>query len=145
MPYSLSIPKIAKTADIIPVGITSDNKMDMPHNYVQVGWYEYSAMPGQIGSSILDGHVDNGAAIPGVFKRLHELSVGDDIYVTERFGSMLHFKVTDMTVYDRASSSVPVLAGHGISLLKIITCHGKFISKDRTYNERLVVTAELVS
>ena len=144
LPSSLYIPKINKVAFVIPVGLTTAGDMDVPHNFIQAGWYQFGVLPGKVGSAIIDGHVDNGASIPGVFKHLHELAVGDDIYVTDQSGNILHFKVTGTTVYRRTSSSAPIFANAGIPLLKIITCYGTFIPKDKTYDRRLVITASLV-
>ena len=143
-PTSLYIPKISQTVPIIPVGVTPGDAIDVPHNFVQAGWYEYGATPGQVGSAIIDGHVDNGGATPGVFKHLKDLGLGDDIYVTQTSGRTLHFKVTATTIYGMASSSAPILANTGSPLLQIITCYGTFMPKQRTYDRRLVVTASLV-
>jgi sortase (surface protein transpeptidase) len=143
-PARIYIPKISKAAPVVPVGIAPAGNIDVPHNYVQAGWYALGAAPGQVGSAIIDGHVDNGASIPGVFKRLRELTVGDDIYVTNKAGRTLHFKVTAADIYARNAPSTPIFSSSGVPLLRVITCYGTFIPKAGTYDRRLVVTAELV-
>ncbi len=143
-PVSLSIPSIHLTTDIIPVGLTAGGNMDVPNNFVQAGWYKYGAIPGQTGSAVIDGHVDNGAAISGVFKHLRTLATGDDIAVTSAAGNTLHFKVTEMNVYPYTSLPMAnIVSREGSPRLTIITCHGTFIPSEKTYDQRLVVIAVL--
>ncbi len=144
LPASLYIPKISKNIPVIPVGVTFTNVLDVPHNFVQAGWYKAGPLPGEIGSAVLDGHVDNGATVPGVFKNLYTLTVGDDIYITQKSGNILHFKVIATTILKRTASSAAIFANSGVPLLKIITCFGTFVPKDKTYDQRLVVTALLL-
>ncbi len=145
-PASLFIPQIGKRASIVPVDITPAGALDVPHNFVQAGWYDRGPVVGGIGSAVIDGHVDNGAAIPGVFKNLHTLVAGDDIYVTNVLGGVSHFKVTSLDIYSvSAFPSGQIFADSGQPLLKIITCYGTYLPQTGTYNDRLVVTAVLVS
>jgi len=146
LPTIISIPKINKTAKIIPVGVTATGNLDVPHNFVQAGWYKYGTAPGEKGSTVIDGHVDNGGSIAGVFKKLHELAAGDIINVSNTAGKVLRYEVTATNVY--ATSAFPseqIFADNGQALLKIITCYGTFLPKEGTYDRRLVVTAALVS
>jgi len=76
-PTALLIPAAHVNAQIIPVGITKTDNLGVPPNFVQVGWYKYGPVPGAIGNAVLDGHVDNGGSINGVFKQLHTLKAGD--------------------------------------------------------------------
>jgi len=145
-PRSLTIPVIALDREIIDVGITDEGNLDVPPNYTQVGWYKYGTLPGQVGSAVLDGHVDNGSTIPGPFKRLREVNVGDDIFVTAADGTKLHYVVTQSKVY--MTTEFPgELVFHDKSgkLLKIITCHGRFVKSMDTYDQRLIVTAKLAN
>lgn len=146
-PTHLSIPNAHVDASIIPVGVTRTNNLDVPPNFVQVGWYEYGPKPGQVGNTVLDGHVDNGASIDGVFKHLRDLKPGDDIYVSGADGTQLHYKVDHSDVYLTAKfpSDVVFNQNDGLPTLKIITCHGTFVHSIGTYDQRLVVTAYLVN
>jgi hypothetical protein len=129
-PRAISIPSINLGREIIDVGIASDGKLDVPPNFTQVGWYKYGALPGSRGSAVLDGHVDN----------------GDEIFVTAADGTKQTFVVTQSKAYP--TNKFPgELVFHDTSgrLLKIITCHGTYIPSIDTYDQRLIVTAELVS
>jgi sortase (surface protein transpeptidase) len=144
-PRALSIPSIGLSREIIDVGIADDGKLDVPPNYTQVGWYKYGTLPGKVGSAVLDGHVDNGGAIDGPFKRLREVKIGDEIIVTAADGTRQKFKVIASKVYP--TTQFPgelVFHDKSGALLKIITCHGNFIPRLDTYDQRLIVTAELV-
>ncbi len=144
-PVWLNIPVSNVNAKIVPVGVTETNNLDVPPNYVEVGWYKHGPKPGDFGSAVLDGHVDNGASIDGVFKHLKNLKNGDEVYVTAKDGSKKRFIVTKINVYQTNQfPSNEIFYDQSGSLIKIITCHGTFIPSEKTYDQRLVVTAELV-
>src|ERR1700727_2277723 len=72
-PLRISIPAAGTDAPIIALGLTGAGNLDTPHNFVQAGWYDYGPVPGQAGSAVIDGHVDNGGFSPtvnGIFKNL---------------------------------------------------------------------------
>lgn len=146
-PTHLAIPNAQVDAHVIPVGVTKSNNLDVPPNFVEVGWYMYGAKPGQIGNAVLDGHVDNGGSIDGVFKHLRDLQPGDDIYVSGSDGSSLHYKVVRSDVYltTQFPSNIVFNQNDGQAILKIITCHGTYVPAMKTYDHRLVVTAVLVN
>jgi sortase A len=144
-PTHLTIPNAKVDANVIEIGITREGNLDVPGNYTEVGWYKYGTRPGEIGSAVLDGHVDNGGKIPGPFKQLRNVTAGDDIYVSLSDGTVQHYKVKLADVY--ATNKFPgemVFHETGDRYLKIITCHGKYVPKLGTYDQRLIVTAVFV-
>ena len=144
VPIDISIPSAKIFAAIIPVGTTTTNNLDTPHNFTQAGWYKYGTLPGQIGNAVIDGHVDNGGSIPGPFKHLDSVHAGDQIAILDSNGKTLHYTVVYSNGYDyRKFPSDLVFNGYVGSYLKIITCHGQWLPKEGTYDERLVVTAVL--
>ncbi len=144
--YTLSIPKIKVLAPVISVGIGADGRMGVPNNYTQVGLLSTGVKPGEKGSAVLAAHVDNGGRIPGVFKNLKTLRVGDDIYTTDASGQTLHFKVAEMRVYDKNSTDTgSIFSLNDSSHLNLITCYGLYLPKEKTYSNRLVVFAEKVN
>lgn len=143
-PIRLVIPKLDIDAKIQQVGITKKGNMAAPNNFVDVGWYKYGTLPGQTGSAIIAGHVDNGIALPAVFSRLEELKEGDDIYITMQDYELLHFSVTKSNIYDFDSKDNDVFTEDSGKLLKLITCTGAWLQKDKTHDSRLVVSAILV-
>lgn len=144
MPSRLVIPALQIDANIQYVGIANSGNMMPPSNFTDVGWYKYGAVPGQLGSAVMDGHVDNGLALPGVFKRLQEIAVGDDIYVQTRGGQQLRFVVQDIEVYPYKSVPTDLLFERkDTARLNLITCAGAWVQSGRTYDRRVVVYATL--
>jgi sortase (surface protein transpeptidase) len=144
LPKELIIPVINADIPVIEVGVTKTNIMDTPHNFTQAGWYNLGTIPGQMGSAVINAHVDNGGSIPGVFKHLRDLQVSDDIYVITKQGSKIHFKVINSQAY--AYKDVPmddIVHRNDGAYLRLITCHGTWLPAKNTYDQRLVVTAVL--
>ena len=120
--------------------------MSVPSNYTDVGWYRYGTVPGQKGSAVIDGHVDNGFGLDGVFKRLPEIQIGDDVYVTTEGGKSLHFKVVDVQTYPYKDAPADrIFNTNDASRLNLITCKGSWLSGDKTYDHRMVVYTKLVT
>ncbi|MBI4160789.1 MAG: class F sortase [Candidatus Yanofskybacteria bacterium] len=141
-PIRLRIPTLEINAKVQKVGINTKGNMAAPSNFKDVGWYKYGALPGDMGSSVMAGHVDNGLAFAGVFKRLGELKKGDDVYVDTDDGKRIRFRVIGSQVYDYDANVPEVFAERDGRYLKLITCTGTWIQSNRTHNKRLVVIAE---
>jgi LPXTG-site transpeptidase (sortase) family protein len=150
MPTAVIIPKIRVNSPIVPMGLTSDNRMAVPDNFSEVGWFAGSGatIPGNVGNAVLGAHVDNGGTKPtigGVFKDLHALKVGDDIYVSRAGLSTLHYLVVAIKIYAYDSATTDLIFGPSQERhLNLITCYGTWLPVARTYNKRLVVFATLV-
>ena len=68
LPVSVHIPAIGVNSTLLRLGVNADGTVQVPSirtNAGQAAWYKYSATPGQIGSSVIEGHVDSeqGAAL----------------------------------------------------------------------------------
>lgn len=142
-PVQLVIPKINIDTKIQEVGITKKGNMATPNNFVDAGWYKYGTIPGNVGSAVIAGHVDNGVALPAVFYNLKELQPGDEIFITNENNELLTFIVTGSEVYAFDAKADGVFAEDSGKLLKLITCSGVWMQKYRTRDKRLVVTAVL--
>ena len=143
-PVRLRMPALGVDAHVQHVGVNAKGNMAAPNNFTDVGWYKHGVPPGFLGSAVIAGHVDNGLALPGVFKNLSDLRIGDDIYIEKEDGSELHFVVTEIQVYPY--THVPrdtLFSRRDIPRLNLITCEGAWVSGERTYDQRLVVYAEL--
>lgn len=141
-PSRIVIPTVRVDAEVIDIGVTKTNNLDVPPNYYQAGWYKYGPLPGNPGNAVIDGHVDDGGRVDGPFKRLREAKVGDEIYIAMTDGSIVTYTITDASVssYKKFPKESVFRGGQG-SVLKIITCHGKFLRSENTYDQRLIVTA----
>src|SRR5207244_3357402 len=118
--------------------------MAVPSNFTDVGWFKLGTIPGHVGSAVMDGHVDNAVALPGVFKHLATLKKGDDVYVMDKDGARLHFLVTDVQTYpyDEAPAQ-EIFARADKARLNLITCGGTWIQAKKSYDKRVVVYTEL--
>ncbi|MBI2612408.1 class F sortase [Candidatus Kaiserbacteria bacterium] len=145
-PVRLKIPAIAVDATVQYVGVNAKGNMAAPSNFTDVGWYKYGTVPGFVGSAVVTGHVDNALALPGVFKNLHALKVGDEIYMESKDGSELRFRVAEIQTYPYTHVPLKTLfSRRDLPRLNLITCKGAWLQSERSYDERLVVYAELVS
>jgi LPXTG-site transpeptidase (sortase) family protein len=142
-PVTLSIPALKINTSIQEIGIAKNGNLAVPTNFTDVGWYKYGVLPGQKGSAVIDGHVDDGLAFPAVFAGLDKLQVGDDIYVTMSDNTTLHFVMTGSEALDKGAPTESIFNDTSGMLLKLITCTGNWLPLQRTHDQRLVVTAEL--
>ena len=144
-PGRLQIPRIKVDAKIQYVGLNAKGNMGVPSNYSDVAWYKYGSLPGHVGSAVIDGHVDNGLGLRGVFKDLEKLKIGDDVYVLNKEGTKVHFQVTDIGRYNYKEVPTKRLFNRGDdAYLNLITCGGTWVKDEKTYNERIVVYTTLV-
>ncbi len=144
LPRQLRIPALSIDAFIKHVGITEEGRMATPGNFTDTGWYKYGTVPGFLGSAVIDGHVDNALALDGVFKRLGDLKVGDEIYVDTASSTPLRFVVQEVATYP--ATEVPlerVFNAKDAARLNLITCTGEWNRDKQEYAERLVVYAVL--
>jgi LPXTG-site transpeptidase (sortase) family protein len=145
-PLRLSIPKLSIDANVQRVGIAKSGSIGIPSNFTDVAWYKYGSIPGEPGTAVIDGHVDNALSLPGVFKHLSDIAVGDDIYVETASSTSLHFVVSDVEVYPYQDVPMDtILNKKGSPALALITCDGTWVQSVRSYDERLVVYATLES
>ncbi len=145
-PTHLSIPSISVEAKVQLVGLTPSGSMGIPTNFTDVGWYKYGIVPGEVGSAVIDGHVDNALGLKGVFKYLKNVKIGEEVVVTDVKGNEHTFIVreVDSYRYDDAPTE-DIFHESDRRLLRLITCGGKWIQSAKTYDTRVVVTAEYVS
>ena len=142
-PSHLRVPSLDINANVQHVGVGKTGNMAVPTNFTDAAWYKYGPLPGEAGSAVIDGHVDNALALPGVFKRLSEIQKGADIYVDAATTSV-HFKVTDVESYPAPQVPVgQIFSNTGVPRLVLITCDGVWIQGQNQYDRRLVVYAQL--
>jgi hypothetical protein len=99
-PVRLHIPKIQLTTSLEPLGRAPDGTVEVPNRPELAGWYAPGPRPGDPGSAVILGHVDDHHA-PAVFYRLRELRAGDQLTVTRADGSAVRFVVQRTRRYDK--------------------------------------------
>jgi LPXTG-site transpeptidase (sortase) family protein len=144
-PVRIKIPSIGVNADVEHVGLATNGSMDVPQNPMNVAWFESGVRPGEVGSSVMNGHTGykNGKKV--VFDDLYKLKKGDKVYVIDGEGDTVTFLVRELKNYDRNADTSEVFnSGDGLSHLNLITCAGDWNAIAKTHDERLVVFTDLI-
>ena len=148
VPVSVDIPAIGVTSKLLYLGLNADGTVQVPSLQTSAGqaaWYKYSATPGQIGSSVIEGHVDSQRG-PAVFFRLGALRRGDAIDVKLADGVTAVFLVTGVREYAKSRFPANVIYGAtNFAALRLITCGGAFDYATGHYLSSTVVFASLAS
>ena len=148
LPVAVDIPAIGVHARLLHLGVNRNGTLQVPSlttRASEAAWYKYSATPGQIGSSVIEGHVDTIRG-PAVFFRLGALRPGNRIDVRLADGITAVFRVTGVRRYVKSHFPAKVIyRTRGFAALHLITCGGAFNYKTRNYLSSIVVFAALTS
>lgn len=145
VPVALSIPAIGVNVPLSELGLNPDDTVQVPTDFQEPGWYEFGPSPGQLGSSVILGHVDSYQG-PAVFFQLRSLRRGDQVQVTLADGVIAHFVVRQVAMYLKTNfPTLAVYGSHGYSALQLVTCGGVFDSQTGHYLSNVVVYTSLVS
>ncbi|MFE6408007.1 class F sortase [Streptomyces sp. NPDC057837] len=143
-PGRIRIPAIRVDAPLTGLGLTETGSLDVPPAARRnlAGWYEAGTTPGERGTAIVAGHVDN-ADGPAVFHQLGALRKGSTIEVDRRDGRVAVFTVDAVEAY--AAKDFPDEKVYGAARrpeLRVITCGGGY-SRATGYQGNVVVFAHL--
>jgi hypothetical protein len=148
LPVAVDIPAIGVHSKLLRLGVNADGSIQVPSlitSASEAAWYKYSATPGQIGSAVIEGHVDSYRG-PAVFFRLGALRPGDTVDVTLADGLTAIFRVTGVREYAKASFPAKIIYGAtDYAALRLITCGGAFDYATGHYLNSTVVFASLTS
>lgn len=143
-PVWLIIPAIGVSTTLVRLGLTAQGNLAVPLTAAVAGWYKGSPRPGQVGSSIIAGHIDSQAG-PGIFYHLHQLKRGEYGYVIRADHTVATFEVTRLRTYKKASFPRDTVYGPvPDSELRLITCGGTFDYATGSYLSNVVVYAVLI-
>ena len=147
-PVAVSIPAIGVRSSLLHLGLNADGTIQVPSLYdlpMEAAWYKYSVTPGEIGSSVIEGHVDTLHG-PAVFYRLGALRPGNTVDVTLADGVTAVFRVTGVREYAKVDFPTKTIYGTAnYAALRLITCGGAFDFSTGHYVSSTVVFASLVS
>lgn len=148
LPVSIYIPAIGVKSKLLRLGVSPQGTIRVPSLHTtpgQAAWYEYSKTPGQIGVSVIEGHVDTYRG-PGVFFRLGSLRPGDIVEVRLADGATAVFRITGVRQYLKSKYPArTIYAATRYSALRLITCGGNFDYTTGHYLSATVVFAHLAS
>jgi len=147
-PVAIDIPAIGVHSRLLYLGLNSNGTIQVPPLYAQpsqAAWYKYSVTPGQIGASVIEGHVDTYQG-PSVFFRLGALRPGDTVDVMLADGTLAVFRVTGVRQYLKTDFPTKLVYGPAdYAALRLVTCGGAFDDSTRSYLSSTIVFASLVS
>jgi len=146
VPRELRIPAIGVTARLGDVALQPDGTIGVPQpgpDYDHPAWFSGSPTPGELGPSVIVGHVDSAANGPSVFFRLGDLRPGNRIEVSRADGSTALFTVQAVRSYAKRDFPTQTVYGETSNpQLRLITCGGS-LSAAGHYENNTVVFADL--
>ena len=147
-PESIDIPAIDVESPLQFLGLTEDHTLVVPTpgpTYDIAAWYKHSSTPGDLGPSVIYGHVDSAAEGPSVFFNLGNLRPGHKVFVTRADGVRAVFEVDGVRSYPKEEFPTRQVYGNtDHAALRLITCGGPFDSAAGSYLENIVVYASLI-
>jgi len=145
-PAKLIIPTIGVSTPIITVGVQRNGRMAVPpmSEADKAAWFRHGPVPGESGAAVIVGHVDSTSG-PAVFYRIKELEAGDLITVMRKDGELVRFKVSSIVTVSKAKfPAEKVYELTDRSVLRLISCGGRFDQESQTYTENVIVYAKLI-
>jgi LPXTG-site transpeptidase (sortase) family protein len=153
-PQPVPIVAAATTLDVPRLGIHRSKLVDLgldtagvvipPDSAAVAGWLTGSAVPGEVGPTVIAGHVDSYLG-PGIFFRLDTLRTGDLVSVGRSDGVTVRFRVTDVITVPKTDFPTDQVYGPSPAPeLRLITCGGEFDHQARRYLRNVVVSAAYV-
>lgn len=144
-PSRLAIPSIGVDSRLVRLGLQPDLRMEVPQDFDLAGWYVHSPTPGEIGPSVIAGHLDSREG-PAIFYRLRELAPGDEVHITRADGAVAVFRVAWLEQFPKDKFPTDRVYGNvDHAALRLITCGGSFDRSAGHYQDNIVVYASLVS
>lgn len=144
-PRRITVPSVQVDAPLVPVGLDADGWVNAPplENNNLAGWYAGAVSPGEQGTSVIVGHVDNETG-PSVFYALGALGRGSRIEILRADGRTAVFTVYGIEVFTkRQFPAAAVYEDAPEPELRILTCGGDY-SEKKGYDGNVVVFARLV-
>lgn len=142
-PVRIEIAAIELDRPLFGVGLDQNYIPIVPKH--DVGWYWYSAQPGQNDNVVLWGHVlrfTDAPDIPAPFARLHELSPGATITLYNANNEVFTYEVTEQVW--ATPEEVDYILPKGSEQLTLVSCIGDKVIVDGTtrMSHRLITIAE---
>jgi LPXTG-site transpeptidase (sortase) family protein len=142
-PVRLKIPSLNIDTPLESVGLTSQGAVGVPKVYTNAAWYNLGPRPGEVGSSIIDGHSGWKNGIQSVFDNLYKIKKGDKLYVEDENGIIFTFVVREFRVYSLNDDISDIFSSSdGKAHLNLITCVTARNVNQKSPNDRFVVFSD---
>ncbi|SCX39689.1 Sortase family protein [Klenkia marina] len=156
VPAALSVPAIGVEAPVEQRGTVEYTNpftgqqvagYGVPEDMAATSWWSDGPQPGSGRMAVVLGH-DVPGDDPGVFDRLGDLQVGDDVVLTDASGTQLQLQVVEapLTGLDKSTSALSdALNGHPDGAdVALVTCGGEYDESAGASDENVVVFASVV-
>jgi sortase (surface protein transpeptidase) len=146
LPTRIKIPRLKLDVPFSqPLELNPDGEVDVPKDYVSVGYYKNGPTPGELGPAVVLGHVDSYQG-PAVFFSLGQLKMSDEITIERADGSVAIFSVTEMERNEQSNFPTQKVYGNlNYAGLRLITCTGLYSHEKLRYSHNLIVYAKLTA
>lgn len=144
-PRRIILPSINASGCIEKVGLDKNGAIGVPNNVYLAAWYTRTVLPGDLGLSLIDGHVQ-GHYAPGIFQHLANLKAGDTFQIEFGDHSTRLFAVVSIHAYSPTDVASKMLQPDPTikQQLNLITCGGTFDTTSKEYTQRILVISKLV-
>ena len=144
-PIEMTIPAIGVHSSIVPLGVDSDQGLEVPSDPATVGWYRGGSAPGSAGAAVIAGHVTWDQE-PAVFFELGALRPGQRVHIRRADGRTAIFAITKLAQYDKGEfPTARVYRPVDGPELRLITCGGRYDADSDSYVANVVAYATLVA
>ena len=146
-PRILKIDSLGISAKVRPMGVNSAGAVQAPVNIYDSGWYTGSSKPGESGAMFIDAHA-SGATRQGLFAYLDTMKNGNIVSIERGDGQILTYKVVHVEEVPKDQvdmSKALKVYGDAQEGLNLMTCTGKWIESEKTYDNRAIVYTERIS
>ena len=142
-PARITSDDLGVDAPVDAVAVAPDGSMALPDDVNRTGWYRFGPAPGQRGSAVIAGHVDDVEQGLGALAPLRTAGAGDEFAVTDAEGTTTRWVVVARElIRKRALPLDELFRRDGPPRLTLLTCGGPFLEEYGSYRDNVVVVAE---
>ncbi len=143
IPTRMNIESIGLSTSLISTTVGDLGELLVPSRYDVAAWYDKSPTPGEIGPSVIVGHL-NSFEGDAVFAKLSKLTPGSMITVTRADGTQANFKAEVIKEIPQDGFETDEVYGNiNYAGLRLITCGGSYNFITGRYTNNTVVFASL--
>lgn len=147
LPRIIRIESINVAARVLRMGVTMDNSLDTPKSAYDTGWYEGSAKPGEAGAILIDGHYTGDRGGQAIFHNIENLKPGALITIEKGNGTLVKYaveKIQKLPVDQVPMAQLLAASSPHGQVLTLITCIGTYNPHTKTYDQRVIVQADIL-
>ncbi len=142
-PAEITVPSLGIDSTLVRLDRNADGSVEVPTSFHVAGWYEHSVSPGQVGPSVILGHVDSKSG-PGIFYKVGLLQPGAKVVVKRDDGKLVNYVITGVRQYPKTGfPTIDVYGDTAVPTIRLITCGGAFDSATGHYVSNIVAFGQL--